>query len=113
MKMLYNMMPLTAEQSTFAAENHGLIEKYLNSEHFSQDDFYDVAVFGYLRAVQDYLTQPELRRRPFADVAFQAMGQDVRTSQEYRRQAVRMNAKSTPARCRILEFPQEIDAYAA
>ena len=49
---------LTDEQRQFAAENHNLIYKYLWDRRLEIDDYYDIAVFGYLRAVKRYLTEP-------------------------------------------------------
>ena len=49
---------LTEEQRQFAAENHNLIYKYLWDRRLEIDDYYDIAVFGYLRAVKRYLTEP-------------------------------------------------------
>ena len=42
---------LTEEQRHFAAENHNLIYTYLWDRRLEVDDYYDIAVFGYLRAV--------------------------------------------------------------
>lgn len=49
---------LTDEQRQFAAENHNLIYTYLWDRRLEIDDYYDIAVFGYLRAVKRYLTEP-------------------------------------------------------
>ena len=46
-------IPLTPEQGTFAAENHGLVLKFLNENHLPEDEYYDVVIFGYLKAVKD------------------------------------------------------------
>ena len=59
---------LTDEQRQFAAENHNLIYKYLWDRRLEIDDYYDIAVFGYLRAVKRYLTEPWLRRYQFSTV---------------------------------------------
>ena len=45
-------VPLTKEQQDFAAEHHGLVYKFLNDNHLPEDEFYDVVIFGYLKAVQ-------------------------------------------------------------
>ena len=47
-------VPLTKEQQDFAAEHHGLVYKFLNDNHLPEDEFYDVVIFGYLKAVQDF-----------------------------------------------------------
>lgn len=68
---------LTEEQRQFAAENHNLIYKYLWDRRLEIDDYYDIAVFGYLRAVRRYLTEPWLRRYQFSTVAWHAMRQNI------------------------------------
>ena len=40
-------VPLTKEQQEFAAEQHGLVYKFLNDNHLPDDEFYDVVIFGY------------------------------------------------------------------
>lgn len=67
------MKPLTKTQADFAAEHHNLIYAFLNKRKYSVDDFYDIAVFGYLHAVQIYLEREELREYAFSTIAFQAM----------------------------------------
>lgn len=54
--------PLTEEQRIFAEKHHDFIYQYLNGRHLNIEDYYDTAVFGYLKAVQDYLEKPELQR---------------------------------------------------
>ena len=68
---------LTDEQRQFAAENHNLIYKYLWDRRLEIDDYYDIAVFGYLRAVKRYLTEPWLHRYQFSTVAWHAMRQNI------------------------------------
>lgn len=43
--------PLTNQESAFAAENHHYIYSFLCDNDLSEEDYYDVAVFGYLDAV--------------------------------------------------------------
>lgn len=81
--MLDYTQPLTQEESDFAAAHHNLIGRYLRRARLPEDDFYDVAVFGYLRAVRKYLARPELWQYQFCTIAFRAMSCDVRHSREY------------------------------
>ena len=50
-------VPLTKEQQAFATDYHGLVYKFLNENHLPEDEFYDVVVFAYLKAVKDYYTE--------------------------------------------------------
>ena len=81
--MLNYYEPLTQAESDFAAEHHELIFGYLNQAGLSEDDFYDIAVFGYLRAVRKYLARAELRRYSFSTIAYRAMSRDVHHSRKY------------------------------
>ena len=47
--------PLTEDREFFAEKHHDFIYQYLNGRHLNIEDYYDTAVFGYLKAVQDYL----------------------------------------------------------
>ena len=59
-------VPLTKEQQAFAAEHHGLVYKFLNDNHLPDDEFYDVVIFPYLKAVQDYFSDESAQRYSFA-----------------------------------------------
>ncbi len=65
--------PLTAEEQAFAAENYGLIKKYLNIRKLPYDDWHDIVVFRYLRSVKRWFAIPELHKYSFESVAFYAM----------------------------------------
>lgn len=71
------LRPLTEEQRQFAGDNHDLIYSFLQEQKLDTNRYYDVAVFGYLRAVERYLTEPRLRRYQFSTVAWRAMRQSV------------------------------------
>ncbi len=70
-------IPLTPEQQTFAAENHGLILQFLNKNRLPEEEFYDVVVFGYLRAVKRYFTEKDLRQYSFSTIAWSCMRADL------------------------------------
>ena len=62
-------VPLTPEQCLFASEHHSLVYKFLNENHLPIDEFYDVVIFGYLRAVSRYFNEPELQQYSFTTIA--------------------------------------------
>ena len=65
---------LTAEQQSFAAEHHGLVYAFLNEKRLQEDEFYDVVVFGYLRAVKTFLVNHLLRQKyEFSTIAYTKM----------------------------------------
>lgn len=82
-------VPLTQEQRIFAAEHHDLVYKYLQENHLPKDEFYDVIIFGYLKAVRDYFSQENLRRYAFTTIAWKSMTQTV--SNYYRKQVRQRN----------------------
>ena len=73
---------LTPEQQSFAADNHGLVYAFLNERRLQNDDFYDIVVFGFLRAVRNYLSKPQLRRYKFSTIAYNAMKSDLHSHYE-------------------------------
>lgn len=72
-----NEIVLTPEQREFAAEYHNLIYAFLNKKGLREDDYYDIVVFGFLRAVNDYFNKMELRRYSFTTIAWRSMNQSL------------------------------------
>ena len=68
-----NMRILTEEQKIFAEQNHMLVERFLWKNHLERAEFYDVVIFGYLKAVQEFLEKPELSKYPFSSIAWRKM----------------------------------------
>ena len=62
-------VPLTKEQQEFAAEHHGLVYKFLNDNHLAEDEFYDVVIFAYLKAVKDFFQDESAQCYTFAAIA--------------------------------------------
>lgn len=58
----YRLEPLAESEKKFAEENHNLIYKFLHRYGYSIEDFYNIAVFGYLKAVQIYNRREDLRK---------------------------------------------------
>ena len=68
---------LDEEQRQFAAKHHRLIYSYLWIKKLKIDDYYDIAVFGYLRAVRQYLAEPSPHKKKFSTLAWSAMRQSI------------------------------------
>lgn len=66
-------VPLTKEQQDFAAEYHGLVYKFLNDNHLPENEFYDVVIFPYLKAVQDYCNSASTQKYSFSTIAIRQM----------------------------------------
>lgn len=59
----YSISPLTAEEKKAAEENHNLVYDFLHRHGYSLEDYYDIAIFGFLKAVQVYSRREDLRNK--------------------------------------------------
>ena len=82
---------MSEEQRQFAACQHNLIYRFLYAQHWSLEEYYDIAAFGFLRAVMRYLREPQLRRYAFSTIAWRAMEQSI--SSHLRAEARRLSAE--------------------
>ena len=62
-------VPLTKEQQAFATAHHSLVYKFLNENRLPEDEFYDVVIFGYLKAVRDYFSDLTAQQFTFSTIA--------------------------------------------
>ena len=84
--------PLTREQQRFAEENHDLVYGFLNAKNLPESLFYDVVIFGYLRAAQEYCEVPSLHRYKFSTLAWKRMRSSLSNYYKY---------LSRPKRCAV------------
>lgn len=82
---------MTEQQRQFAAEHHSLIYAFLREKGLPASEYYDIATFGFLRAVCRYLSDPALGAFAFTTIAWRAMGQSV--SSFHRAEARRKDAE--------------------
>lgn len=64
---------LTILQQQYAEEHMGIVYAFLRHKNLSVDDYYDIVIFGYLSAVQDFDENPELSRYSFTTIAWRRM----------------------------------------
>ena len=64
---------LTERQRLFATEHHNVLEEFLRTRGLDYDDYYDVVVFKFLKAVKQYDEIERLRRQTFEDIAVSLM----------------------------------------
>ncbi len=69
-------IPLTPEQSRFAANHHDIVYKFLQKRRLPEDEFYDVVIFGYLRAVRRFFNEERLQYYEFTTIAWSCMEAD-------------------------------------
>ena len=67
------MKTLTDEERKFAEENHDLVYAFLQENSLPVGQYYDIVVFGYLCAVQEYYKNQKLQKYKFATVAWKKM----------------------------------------
>lgn len=78
------LTPLTSEEQLFSEEHHELILRFLKYQKLNPDEYYGVAVMGYLRAVKKWFARPELHLHKFEAIAWMNMRCDV--GNEHRKQ---------------------------
>ena len=64
---------LTPEQQKFAEQNHQVVDCFLSRKRLDAEEFYDIVIFGYLLAVQEYLEKPRLSDYAFSTIAWRNM----------------------------------------
>lgn len=69
--------PLTADERKFADENHSLLLKFLCQKRLAHDEYYDVAAFGYLKAVRDYLSIERLQTYRFSTICWRYISREI------------------------------------
>ena len=82
------LRPMTKEEREFAEQKHSLVIEFLRYRRLPMDEFYDVVIFGYLSAVQQYFRDPPAGVE-FKAMAFRAMKDSVLREGEYRTRAKR------------------------
>ena len=82
------LRPMTQEEREFAEQHHDLVSDFLRYKHLPVDDFYDVVIFGYLSAVQQYFRNPPVGVE-FNAMAFRAMKDSILRDGEYHARAKR------------------------
>lgn len=78
-----DIRPLTKEQQRFAEKNHHLVYAFLNEKELPESVFYDVVIFGYLKAVQEYCEVPSLHRFKFSTLAWKRMRSSLSNYYKY------------------------------
>lgn len=79
---------MTKDERDFAEQKHELVMDFLRYKRLSMDDFYDIVIFGYLSAVQQYFRKPPAGVT-FKAMAFRAMRDSVLQEGEYHARAKR------------------------
>ena len=97
------LRPMTQGEREFAEQHHDLVLDFLRYKYLPMDDFYDVVIFGYLSAVQQYFRNPPVGVA-FKVMAFRAMKDSILREGEYHARA---------KRCGATVSPEEVEDYGA
>lgn len=67
--------PLTAEEKAFSSnlENYDWLLKYMSINKLDQEEWYDILILHYLRAVKKYLNIPRLQQYEFSTILFRTL----------------------------------------
>ena len=76
------LRPMIKEERGFAEQHHELVIDFLRCKRLPMDDFYDIVIFGYLSAVQQYIRNPPTGVK-FKAMAFRAMKDSILRDGEY------------------------------
>lgn len=69
----YEKLSTASGYCTFATAHHSLVYKFLNENRLPEDEFYDVVIFGYLKAVRDYFSDLTAQQFTFSTIANRRM----------------------------------------
>ena len=83
---------LSENERQFADEHHDTVLHFLSHFHLKMADYYDVVIFGYLSAVQSYLSDPELQKYRFSTIAWSRMTDALAEERIYQRRPKRSAA---------------------
>lgn len=64
---------LTSKERLFAEEHHDLVCHFLSHYGLEESEYYDVVIWGYLAAVQEYLRKSKLQHYAFSTIAWRQM----------------------------------------
>ena len=76
------LRPMTQKERDFAEQKHDLVIDFLRYRRLPIDEFYDIVIFGYLSAVQQYFYNPPVGV-DFKVMAFRAMKDSVLREKAY------------------------------
>lgn len=73
------LQPLSRQEQTFAENNHNLVYSFLYKHRYSIEEYYNVVIFGYLKAVQIYHRREDLRKKyDFPFICWQYMRSEIK-----------------------------------
>ena len=57
------LQPLNDVEKRMSEEHHGLVYSFLHRHGYSIEEFYNIAIFGYLKGIQTYNRREDLKEK--------------------------------------------------
>ena len=74
----YKLSPLTEPEKAYATASHNLIYSFLRKFGYDIEEYYNVAVIGYLKAVQVYHRRKDIQKQySFQCISYQYMRSEI------------------------------------
>ena len=98
-KGMDTMKPLTEIERELAEKNHNLVYEFLKSHKYDIEEYYNIAVMGYLKGIQKYYRRTERNFSELPGICWNCMrsemGNHFKMEKARERQLVEMNQQST------------------
>lgn len=59
----HQIQPLTAHEQVEIEKNHNLVDSFLHRHSYSIEDYYNIAIWGYIKGVQVYCRREDLQNK--------------------------------------------------
>lgn len=74
----YKLQPLTEKEKEMAEKYHNMVYTFLHSKGYDIEEYYDIAVMGYLKAVQKYFRDDDLKLKwSFKAICYNDMRREI------------------------------------
>lgn len=74
---------MTDTEKKYAEDHITIVYKYLYQNSLDIDEWFDIVIFGYLRAVMRYHREEKLKQYAFATIVWRAMSADILNHKRY------------------------------
>lgn len=90
------LRPLSQMERKVAADNLWVVESFLRKNQLPFDDWFDVVIFRYLRAVELWFDRPDLYQYEFSTIAWRNMNSAVWNERKKQARRIRTVSLDTP-----------------
>lgn len=94
--MRKTLRPLSQMERKVAADNLWVVESFLRKNQLPFDDWFDVVIFRYLRAVELWFDRPDLYQYEFSTIAWRNMNSAVWNERKKQARRIRTVSLDTP-----------------